>query len=77
MKIVDATESSMKFQRIPRDAVELPRCIKLKDRTVYEFEYTNPSPKNPNSCIDVIHAFRMDDDYDLVATAKILTKLMA
>ena len=62
----------MKFQRIPKDAVELPRCVKLQDKSVYEYEQTNSSPKNPNSCVEVIHAHRMDDDYESTAVARVL-----
>ena len=77
LKIVDATEGSIKFQRIAKEAIELPRCIKLKDKTVYEYEQTNVSPKNPNSCVEVIHAHRMDDDDDQKAIAGILQQLLA
>ena len=53
--MVDVAESSIQFSRIEESVVNLPRCVKLNRRTVYNFERSNESEKNPNSCIDVIH----------------------
>ena len=73
LKIVDATENSIKFQRIDRDNLDLPRCVKLRDKTVYQYEIKNTCPNNPNSCVEVIHAYRMDDDYKKSAILRIMT----
>ena len=77
LKIVDATENSIKFNRIDKNTLDLPRCIKLRDKTVYQYEIKNISPKNPNSCVEVIHAYMMDEDHKKSAILRIMTQLMA
>ena len=49
----------------------------MRDKTVYQYEIKNTSPKNPNSCVEVIHAYMMDEDYNKSAILRIMTQLMA
>ena len=75
--MVDIAETSIEFNRIQESDVNLPRCIKLNDLTVYNFERSNQSARNPNSCIDVIHAYVHDSDIEKDAIATLLSSLMA
>ena len=74
--MVDTAESSVEFNRIAESEINLPRCIKLNDRTVYNFERSNESDRNPNSCIDVIHAYVHNSDTEKVAIAQLLATLL-
>ena len=76
LKIVDLAENSIEFNRINESDVSLNRCVKLKDRTVYEFERSNKNPRNPNSCIKVIHSYEIDSDRDKNAVAHVLASLL-
>ena len=50
LKIVECTENSLAFKRISEDDVESSkRCVKLRDRTVYNLEDQNLMSNNPNS----------------------------
>ena len=75
--MVDIAESSVEFNRISESDVSLPRCIKLNDRTVYNFERSNESEKNPNSCIDVVHEYVHESDRDKIAVAELLAALLS
>ena len=77
LKMVEVAESSIKFNRIQESDINLPRCIKLNDLTVYNFEHSNESARNPNSCINVIHAYEHDIDMDKEAAATVLVSLIA
>ena len=35
LEMVDTTEKAIKFNRISEDDIEVSRCIRLDDRTVY------------------------------------------
>ena len=75
--MVDTGEKSLLFNRINEEDVDLPRCIKLNDCTVYNYEKTNLLERNPNSCIEVLHAYQHDFDHDKSALASVLASLLA
>ena len=77
IKMVEVAESSIKFKRIEESDINLPRCIKLNDQSVYNYEVSNKSEKNPNSCIHVIHQYEIDEDPQKEAVAHLLTSLLA
>ena len=55
LKIVECTENSLKFKRISEEDVESSsRCVKLRDRTVYNLENQNLLSNNPNSACKCI-----------------------
>ena len=56
--------------------MNLSRCVKLNDRTIYNYENKNLLPKSVNSCINVIHQVRFDDDRKKAAVAHVLASLL-
>ena len=75
--MVDTAESSIEFNRIDESDFNFPRCIKLNDRTVYNFERPNESERNPNSCTEVIHSYVHESDIEKVAMAQLLATLLS
>lgn len=75
--MVDITESSFPFERIAEGGIAPQRCLKLNDKTIYNFETKNVLAKNTNSCINVIHQIRADDgNFEEAAVGHMLASLL-
>lgn len=75
--MVEVAEGSIEFNRIDENDVNLSRCVKLQNNTVYNFERSNASVQNPNSCTSVISQYAYDDDRDKYAQCHLLASLLA
>jgi len=53
IEMVEVAEKALNFNRILKEEVELRRCIRMDPKTVYSYENTDKSEKNPNSCVCV------------------------
>ena len=74
--MVKSTENVLNFNRINEDDISRSRIIKLRDRTVYEFEKININPKNPNSSIKALFQDIPNIDKGYSAASAILMSLL-
>ena len=76
LEMVRVAEASINFTRIQESEINLPRCVELKEKTIYSYENRNVLAKSSNSCINVIHQIRYDDDRDKAAVVHVVASLL-
>ena len=76
LKMVEATEGALTFRRISEDDIQCSRCIKFKDKTVYNLEQDNVSKDNPNSVCKAIFQDEVEADKDAHAASTIMMSLL-
>ena len=74
--MVKKTEASLMYTPIKESDIELSRCIKLKEATIYNYVTEAGLAKSLNSSCLVIHQIRYDDDPDKAAVVHVLASLL-
>jgi secreted Zn-dependent insulinase-like peptidase len=61
LTVVDQSEEALNFQGMDKDLINLERCIKLKEKTVYQKSEVNVD-KNVNNCCIALFTHHSSSD---------------
>ena len=76
MDIVTMAENALAHKRIHKDDIDFARLVRLRDRTVYNYECSNKDPENPNSLCMSRFAHKFETEVDELAVAKVLASFL-